>query len=175
MPKYLKDAGAIVMGGSWFGDESKDFVFAPDLQHNNLMQDIMAFSGEGEGGWPILDGLLASGNPIVTKPIEIATNHSGFRGGDAFFNKKRGQYGGWEDKSGQEQALERIMYGLEGVFTPTGTAKGLLGIDPLGSEDSKARVDDRQLQKVLNFLGFPAKQLGDYERDYERRRQGREG
>ena len=175
MPKYLKDAGAIVMGGSWFGDKSKDFVFAPDLQHSNLMQDIMAFSGQGEQGIPIVDGLLASGNPLVTKPIEVAFNHSGFRGGDAFFDKKQDKYGNWVDKSGQEQALERIMYGIEGVLTPTGTAKGLLGINPLGSEDSKARLEDRQLQKALNYLGLPFKQLGDYERDSERRRQGREG
>ena len=67
------------------------------------------------------------------------------------------------------------MYGIEGVLTPTGTAKGLLGINPLGSEDSKARLEDRQLQKALNYLGLPFKQLGDYERDSERRRQGREG
>ena len=175
MPKYLKDAGAIVMGGSWFGDDTKDFVFAPDLQHNNLMQDIMAFSGQGEQGIPIVDGLLASGNPIVTKPLEIAFNHSGFRGGDAFFDKKQDRYGNWVDKSAQEKALERLMYGVEGVFTPTGTAKGLLGIDPLGSEESQARSSDRQLQKALNYAGLPFKQLGDYERDYERRRQGREG
>ena len=175
MPKYLKDAGAIVMGGSWFGDDTKDFVFAPDLQHNNLMQDIMAFSGQGEQGIPIVDGLLASGNPIVSKPLEIAFNHSGFRGGEAFFDKKQDRYGNWVDKSAQEKALERLMYGVEGVFTPTGTAKGLLGIDPLGSEESQARSSDRRLQKALNYAGLPFKQLGDYERDYERRRQGREG
>ena len=173
MPKYLKDAGAISMGMSWFGDESKDFVFAPDLQHNNLMQDIMAFSGEGEDGIPLVDGFLASGNPILSKPVEIAFNHSGFRGGDQFFDKQRDEYGNWVDKSGQQKALERIMYGLEGFLTPTGTGQGLAGIDIGGGDYGKERAKDKQLQKALNFIGLPFKGVGETEKEYERRR--REG
>ena len=173
MPKYLADAGAISMGMSWFGDSSKDFVFAPDLQHNNLMQDIMAFSGEGDDGIPIVDGFLSSGNPIVTKGIEIAFNHSGFRGGDAFFDKKQDEYGNWVEKSGQEKALERFMYALEGVLTPTGTGQGLAGIDIGGGEYGSERAKDKQLQKALNFIGLPFKGIGETEKEWERRR--REG
>ena len=174
LPKYLKDAKAVVTPFSWFGDDSKDLVFAPDLQHNNLMQDIMAFSGEGDGGWPILDGLLSSGNPLVTKPIEVFANHSGFRGGPAFYDQERGQYGGYSEKSVQQKALERIMYGIDGVVTPSGTAQGLLGVDIGGGEYGNERAQDKQLQKGLNLFGVPVKQLGDAERESERRRQQKE-
>ena len=175
LPKYLKDAKAIVTPFSWFGDADKDLVFAPDLQHNNLMQDVMAFTGEGDKGIPIVDGLLSSGNPLMTKPLEIAFNHSGFRGDQAFYSKERDQYGNYSEKSTQQKALERLMYGVESVFTPSGTAQGMLGVDIGGGEYGNERAQDKQLQKLLNVLvAAPVKQLGDAERDSERRRQQKE-
>jgi hypothetical protein len=175
LPKYLKDAKAIVTPFSWFGDNDKDLVFAPDLQHNNLMQDIMAFTGDGDEGIPIVDGLLSSGNPLVTKPLEIAFNHSGFRGDKAFYDQERDQYGNYSEKDFQQKALERLLYGVESVFTPSGTAQGLLGVDVGGGEYGNERAQDKQLQKLLNVLtGAPVKQLGDAERESERRRQRKE-
>ena len=174
LPKYLKDAKAVVTPFSWFGDSDKDLVFAPDLQHNNLMQDIMAFTGDGDEGIPIVDGLLSSGNPLVTKPLEIAFNHSGFRGDKAFYDQERDRYGNYSEKDFQQKALERIMYGLDGVFTPSGTAQGLLGVDVGGGEYGNERAQDKQLQKLLNVWGAPVKQLGDAERESERRRQRKE-
>lgn len=174
MPKYLRDAGAIVMGSSWFGDDTKDFVLAPDLQHNNLMQDIMAFSGEGDGGWPILDGLLSSANPLATKPIEVFANHSGFRGGPAFYDQERGQYGGYSEKSTQQKYLERLMYVAEGVMPPLGTVQGLTGMDVGGGAYGNQKAQDKQLQKALNALGLPFKQVGDSEREREMRRRQKE-
>ena len=171
MPKYLKDAGAIVLGDSWFGDDTKDFVFAPDLQHNNLMQDIMAFSGEGDGGWPVLDGLLASGNPVFARPLEAVTNHSGFRGGQQFYDRERDAYGNYSEKSAQQKALERFMYVAEGWLPPIGTAQALTGMDVDGGVYGNDKAKDKQLQKNLNVLGFPIKGVGESERDWERRRQ----
>jgi len=171
MPKYLQDAGAIVLGDSFFGDDTKDFVFAPDLQHNNLMQDIMAFSGEGDGGWPVLDGLLASGNPVFARPLEAVTNHSGFRGGQQFYDRERDAYGNYSEKSAQQKALERFMYVAEGWLPPIGTAQALTGLDVDGGVYGNDKAKDKQLQKNLNVLGFPIKGVGESERDWERRRQ----
>ena len=174
MPKYLKDAGAIVLGNSWFGDDTKDFVFAPDLQHNNLMQDIMAFSGEGDEGWPILDGLLASGNPVLARPFEAVANHSGFRGGQQFYDRERGEYGGYSEKSAQQKLLERGMYVAEGWLPPIGTLQALTGMDVDGGVYGNDKAKDKQLQRNLNVLGFPIKGVGESERDWERRRQQKE-
>lgn len=167
MPKYLRDAGAIVGARGFFGDDSKDTLFAPDLQHNNLMQDLMAFSNP-------VDGMLSAGNPLITKPIEIGTNHSGFRGGELFYDQEADKYGNYSEKSAQKKALERLLYGVESVFTPSGTAQGLLGVDVGGGAYGNERAQDKQLQKILNILGVPVKQLGDAERDYERRRREKE-
>ena len=167
MPKYLRDAGAIVGARGFFGDDSKDTLFAPDLQHNNLMQDLMAFSNP-------VDGMLSAGNPLITKPIEIGTNHSGFRGGELFYDQEADKYGNYSEKSAQKKALERLLYGVESVFTPSGMAQGLLGVDVGGGAYGNERAQDKQLQKILNILGVPVKQLGDAERDYERRRRQKE-
>ena len=174
MPKYLKDAGAIVLGNSWFGDDTKDFVFAPDLQHNNLMQDIMAFSGEGDEGWPILDGLLASGNPVLARPFEAVVNHSGFRGGPQFYDRERDQYGNYSEKSAQQKLLERGMYVAEGWLPPIGTLQALTGMDVDGGVYGNDKAKDKQLQRNLNVVGFPFKGVGESERDWERRRQQKE-
>lgn len=174
MPKYLKDAGAIVMGSSWFGDSTKDFVLAPDLQHNNLMQDIMAFSGDGDQGVPILDGVLASGNPIATRVLEAGFNHSGFRGGDIFYDNERDEFGNYSEKSTQQKYLERLLYVAEGVMPPLGTVQGLLGVDLDGGEYGNQKAEDKQLQKGFNSIGLPFKQIGESERDWERRRRKKE-
>ena len=174
MPKYLRDAGAIVMGSSWFGDDTKDFVLAPDLQHNNLMQDIMAFSGEGDQGKPFIDGLLSSGNPIATRPIEAIFNHSGFRGGDIFYDTERGEFGGYSEKSTQQKYLERLMYVAEGVMPPLGTVQGLTGMDVDGGTYGNQKAQDKQLQKGFNSLGLPFKQVGESEREWEMRRRQKE-
>ena len=163
MPQYLKDAGAIVFKQDWFGDTSKKTILAPDLQHNNLSQDLLAFRNP-------IDGLLASGNPVGARPIEAILNRSGFRDGkQLFFDYQQDEYGNWDEKSDYRKGLERVLYVAEGVLPPIGSVQGLLGVDVLGGEASE-RAADKATQKRVNYIGLQIKQLGENEEDYERRR-----
>lgn len=168
MPEWMREAGAIVGfrggdGGLW-GDGS-DTVFMPDLQHTGLQADVEAFGG-GNGRWPIVDGLLSSGNPIAAKPLEVAMNRSGFFGGDLVRDYKKSETGRSIEKSDSEKNLERFMHVLEGWITPAGSLQGLMGADVLGGADAE-RAEANQFQKWLNISGIPLKKLGDRERNQE--------
>ena len=165
MPKWMKESGGVVIGRDGIFGQGKDTVLLPDMQHTGLQGDIEAWGG-GDGRWPILDGLLSAGNPMVAKPVEMLANRSGFRGGDLFFDTKKNENGVRVQKDMGDKALERFMYGLEGMFTASGSVQGLAGFDVQGGEAS-ARAADRQGQKALNFMGLPFKQLGEKERRAE--------
>ena len=173
MPDWMKRAGGTVVarGSGGFGSMftgGKDTVLMPDMQHVGLQEDIEAFGGsfDGEGRYPIIDGLLSAGNPLVTKPIEVLANRSGFRGDKAFYGTKKDDLGNRVDKSAAEQALERVLYGAEGIFAPLGAAQGLSGTSILGGSESE-RLQDRMVQKAYNYFGIPVKQLGERERTAE--------
>ena len=165
MPQWMKDAGGVVIGRNGIFGSGKDTVLMPDFQHTGLMDDVMSFAG-GNGRIPILDGLLSAGNPLVTKPIEMLTNRSGFKGGDLFYDNKKNQFGTPVEKTAADKWRENAVYALESIFTSAGTAQGLGGFDLMGGEAS-ARNKDRMAQKVLNTLGFNFKQLGADERRSE--------
>ena len=159
MPKWMRDSGAVIgmrgSGGGIWGDGS-DTAFMPDLQHTSLESDLAAFSNP-------IDGLLSAGNPFITKPIEIGTNHSGFFGGDLIQDYKKDKYGNSVEKSGGEKNLERAMHALEGFLTPVGYSQGLLGTDVLGGAAAE-RAGRNQFQKWLNMGGIPLRKVGENER-----------
>ena len=137
MPEWLKKTGAVTVARNvpFFG--GRDAVFAPDLPHVRMEDELNAM-------FPNPAGLASSVSPFLRVPVELAQNHSAFTG-RALFDE------------GEDTALNQLKYIAENVVPPVGVAQRVTG---MGRNEGKA------LEKQMNYAGLPFKSVSDEQRKF---------
>jgi hypothetical protein len=170
-PQYWLDAGAVNTGVNVpdIGNVQAGgpLYFAPDIGQTRLQQDLSNIAKAGQGDF---GGIISSGNPLITAPLEFATGHDFYTGQNYGPNDvvnadpittTLGRIFGQTNEAGQvTQKWQNMLRSLNPVMDRSiRLAPNIAG----GTERDKSR----QLESYARMLGAPIRVLTPQAQDSE--------
>lgn len=157
VPQWMQDMNALGIGGNW--------VLTPDLPFNRLSAQASAFANPQK--------LLGQINPIAKVPLELIADKQfstdipftekyqeakGIDAATAWLGDKLGlDFIGKRDKDGKLLISSKASYVPNALIPTLAQGQRLSG----GELGGKASYNERQLSSLLNYIGIPARFVGE--------------